>query len=205
MVVSSVDDAFYTAFQCGVAAAHQAWIRGTTLDTFITVGQNANIPVPLGAFMTENGTESQLTLIATQADGSSLPEWLSFNSQDRVFNGIAPENSFNSLDLKVIGRDAYGHEAEVDIHVVIGHQHQLSDMIDVQETSRAIQQAFDVIQNDVNRLFLDSQFAPLNGHSSPHPHGKPSLRSQLRHMGAKARQRDARALLDKQARQHAEL
>ncbi|MBB2168714.1 hypothetical protein HLH36_10160, partial [Gluconacetobacter aggeris] len=202
MVVSSVDDAFNTAFDRGIAAAHQTWIRGSVTNSFITVDQASNIPVPMGAFMTENGTEAQLQLTASQADGSPLPDWLSFNAQSRLFNGTAPDNAFGSLDLKVVGRDAFGHEAQVDIHIVIGHQHQLMDMIDLQATPRTIQQAFDVIQNDINRLFLDSHITPID--RQPAGHGKPSLRSQLRHLGAKAHQRDARALLDRRALHNAE-
>ncbi|MFW7269635.1 DUF4347 domain-containing protein [Gluconacetobacter sp. Hr-1-5] len=198
-LTSSVDSAFDTIFQRGVAAAHQTWIFGTPINHFIVVDQPDSLSIPMGAFLTDDGTESQLELSASLADGSSLPDWLSFDTRSRVFTGTAPESAFGSLDIKVRGRDVYGHEAEVDVHIVIGHQHQLTDMIDLQAVPRAIHQTLDSMQTTVNRLLLDPHLASINDHPSAHSKGKPSLRTQLRHLGAKAHQRDARALLDTQA------
>ncbi|MBB2205157.1 hypothetical protein, partial [Gluconacetobacter takamatsuzukensis] len=199
-VTSSVDSSFNTIFQRGVAAAHQNWIFGTAINHFIVVDQQGSTTVPMGAFLTDDGTESQLELTATLTDGSPLPDWLSFDSRSRIFTGTAPEEAFGSLDIKVRGRDLFGHEAEVGIHIVIGHQHQL---LDLQAVPQAIHQTFDTIQTTVNRLMLDPHLASFNDQPSTHSQGKPSLRSQLRHLGAKAHQRDARALLDKQTPHHA--
>ncbi|MFT9385939.1 MAG: putative Ig domain-containing protein [Acetobacter sp.] len=196
---SSVDTMSVSPFERGIAAAHQTWVRGSSVFRFVTVNAASDIDVPRGAFVTPNGTESHLELVASQADGSPLPNWLSFNSISRVFSGTPPENSFGTLDLKVVGHDMFGHEAQVDIHVVIGHEHALTELIDATEPSRVFHERVEMLQHDTSALVL----APLPDSPPPQSRhravGKPSLRSQLRHIGPITYSRAARELLDRTA------
>ena len=50
---------------------------------------------------------ARLTYTATQANGSALPSWLSFNAATRTFSGTPPANASN-LSLKVTATDTYG-------------------------------------------------------------------------------------------------
>ena len=154
----------------------------------------------MGAFITPNGTESQMELQASMADGSPLPNWMSFNSVGRVFNGTPPNEILGgTMDLKVVGHDMFGHQAQVDVHVVVGHKTNLTEMVDVSETPRAIHASMDNLQHSASALL----FAPLPDvavHTVPTPAaGKPALRSQLRGMGSMAHSRAARELLDRRA------
>ncbi|EFO28694.1 outer membrane adhesin like protein [Roseibium sp. TrichSKD4] len=62
-----------------------------------------NFVLPEDAFTDVDG--DTLTLSATQADGSDLPGWLSFDAQTRAFSGTPPLNFNGSLDITVTASD----------------------------------------------------------------------------------------------------
>jgi len=67
---------------------------------------------------TFTGTQGQsLTYTATQADGSSLPSWLRFNSATDTFTGTAP-NTANGLSIKVTATDTSGLSSSETFAVV---------------------------------------------------------------------------------------
>jgi len=73
--------------------------------------------VPRDTFIT---TASSLTLSATMADGSKLPEWLEFNAETGEFSGTPPEGFDGQLDLTVSARDGQGGEASTSFSLIIG-------------------------------------------------------------------------------------
>jgi Ca2+-binding RTX toxin-like protein len=87
--------------------------------------QNANedsvwsYTVPAGTF-TEVDAGDTLTYNATQANGSPLPIWLSFNAATRTFSGTPDDAHIGSLQLKVTVTDAAGATASSSFtaHVV---------------------------------------------------------------------------------------
>jgi hypothetical protein len=58
-------------------------------------------------------------LEAQMADGSSLPSWLSFDSQTGTFRGVAPDGRA-ILDLVITAHDDSGREATVAITLELG-------------------------------------------------------------------------------------
>jgi Ca2+-binding RTX toxin-like protein len=63
--------------------------------------------IPQGTF-TDADAGDTLTLSATLADGSALPEWLSFNAQTRTLSGTPLNDDVGSLDIKFTATDPLG-------------------------------------------------------------------------------------------------
>lgn len=187
-------------FERSLSASHQTWVRGSSVYRFITTDAESGTEVPMGAFVTPNGTENQLELLASMADGSPLPNWLSFNSVGRVFNGTPPNDIMGgTMDLKVVGHDMFGHQAQVDVHVVLGHKSELTQMIDVTETPRTIHASMESLQRGTSALLL-APLPDVEVQTAPPPTvGKSALRNQLRTVGSMAHSRAARELLDRRA------
>ncbi|MFT8417600.1 MAG: DUF4347 domain-containing protein [Acetobacter sp.] len=194
---SAVDSVFKPSFERSLAAAHQTWVRGSSVYRFVSTDGEFGTEVPMGAFVSSDGTEIKLELQASMADGSALPNWLSFNSIGRVFDGAPPNDVVSgTLDLKVVGHDMFGHQAQVDVHVVLGRQAGLTHQFDVSETPQIIHNSMDSLQHGASTLLL----APLPDmpvHAAPAAIvGKSGLRSQLRNVGGMAHSRAARELLE---------
>lgn len=62
-----------------------------------------NFTLPAGTFVDPDG--DTLTLSATQADGSALPAWLTFNPATGTFSGTPGSNDIGSLSIKVTAND----------------------------------------------------------------------------------------------------
>ena len=71
-----------------------------------TVAQNGNfsLTIPAATF-TDPDTGDTLTLSATQADGSALPGWLSFNPSTRIFSGTPGNGDVGNLSIRVTATD----------------------------------------------------------------------------------------------------
>lgn len=196
---NAVETVFKSSFERSLSASHQTWVRGSSVYRFISTEGESGTEVPMGAFVTSNGTETQLELQASMADGSSLPNWLSFNSVGRVFNGIPPNEIMGgTVDLKVVGHDMFGHQAQVDVHVVLGHKAELTRVVDVSETPRIIHDSMESLQHGASSL-LFSPLPDITRHTPPPSVGKAALRSQLRNVGGMAHSRAARELLERKA------
>ncbi|MDT8871361.1 hypothetical protein RAA17_10495 [Komagataeibacter rhaeticus] len=189
MLKTSVEDAFENEFQRGFGVAHQTWIRGTSLYRFVTTNQQYDVDVPAGAFISSDGTDLNLTITARQAGGAPLPDWVSFDADRRCFSMIAPDEATGSIDLTLIGRDEYGHEAEVDVHVVIGHEHPAWQMADDPPIPRAVDQAMQVVEQDMNWLAFNPDFH-RGGHHDAGP--APGKRGCVRRCVRSAREQPMR-------------
>jgi hypothetical protein len=73
--------------------------------------------VPRDTFIT---TASSLSLSASLADGSELPDWLEFNAETGEFSGTPPEGYEGELDLMVKARDSNGGEASTSFTLTVG-------------------------------------------------------------------------------------
>ncbi|WP_200409815.1 DUF4347 domain-containing protein [Komagataeibacter oboediens] len=196
LLKTSVEDGFETEFQRGFGVAHQTWIRGTSIYRFVTTGEQYDIDVPSGAFISSDGTDLNLTLTARQAGGAPLPDWVSFDAQRRSFSMIAPDDATGSIDLTVIGRDEYGHEAEVDVHVVIGREHPAWQVADDPSMVQAVDRAMQVVEQDMNWLAFNPDFHRTVHKPADATHGKRGLRAQMRQMGLRAAHARGRNLVN---------
>jgi len=75
--------------------------------------------VPADTFAQTN-PNALVQLSASQANGQPLPSWLSFNPQTGRFEGTPPPGVRGELAIRLIARDAQGHEAVSVFKVRIG-------------------------------------------------------------------------------------
>ncbi len=76
-------------------------VTGSVDDIAMVIGQDISVDLPSDLFTDIDG--DALTITATLADGSALPEWLSFDGQS--FTGSAPEGAPASLDIEISATD----------------------------------------------------------------------------------------------------
>ncbi|MBF0158840.1 MAG: hypothetical protein HQL58_04895, partial [Magnetococcales bacterium] len=79
-------------------------------DQYLAAGAQLSFTVPADAFVHTNPRAS-VVLVATQADGRPLPDWVLFNSHTGQFSGRIPPNAGHELKVKVTARDSEGREA----------------------------------------------------------------------------------------------
>ncbi|MGI9283704.1 MAG: tandem-95 repeat protein, partial [Endozoicomonas sp.] len=71
--------------------------------------------VPLNTFSDVDG--DSLNYTATLADGSALPDWLTFNSDSRTFSGAPDNENVGTLNLKVTATDPDGLNTEAQFNL----------------------------------------------------------------------------------------
>ncbi|GAA6210906.1 hypothetical protein NBRC116602_06460 [Hyphomicrobiales bacterium 4NK60-0047b] len=87
-----------------VAAVNDAPVIQTPMEEHYSAEDRpVNIVVPETLFSDIDG--DTLTLTATLADGSPLPDWLSFNSDTKTFTGTPPSNFSGPINLRVLATD----------------------------------------------------------------------------------------------------
>jgi hypothetical protein len=103
----------------GTGSGPSLQVIGTVGDRAISIGQANNIPIPAGTFQSTD-PQANVTLEATQSDGSPLPVWLKFDSSSGTFTGNPPPDAQGSVNIKVIARDDQGSQAVTEFRVNIG-------------------------------------------------------------------------------------
>ncbi|ACT05282.1 Ig family protein [Dickeya chrysanthemi Ech1591] len=85
-----------------------------------TVAQNGgfSFTVPAGTF-TDPDSGDTLTLSATQADGSALPGWLSFNPATRTFSGTPGNGDVGNLTIRVTATDGSNASVSTTFGLVV--------------------------------------------------------------------------------------
>lgn len=78
-----------------------------------------NWAVPNDAFSDPDG--DTLTLGATLADGSALPQWLSFNAASRTFSGTPGNADVGSMSIRLKATDPHGATAIQTFTLVVGN------------------------------------------------------------------------------------
>jgi hypothetical protein len=74
-------------------------------DQSATEDSAFSFSVPVSTFSDVDAGDT-LTYIATKADGSPLPFWLTFNANTRTFSGTPLNGDVGSVDVRVIARDS---------------------------------------------------------------------------------------------------
>jgi glucose/arabinose dehydrogenase len=80
------------------------------------VGDAFAFVVPMDTFADDN----IVSFMATLADGSDLPAWLSFDGTTRSFSGTLPANQPGSYEIKVEAKDASGGTASDVFKLTVG-------------------------------------------------------------------------------------
>lgn len=103
-----------------IGAANRAPVLATALpDQAAGQGALFSYTVSSAAF-TDPDTGDVLTYSATQADGSALPSWLTFNANTRVFSGTP--TSTGTFSIKVVAKDSSNLTATDIFDVVVSLQ-----------------------------------------------------------------------------------
>ncbi|MCW2479894.1 putative Ig domain-containing protein [Candidatus Symbiopectobacterium sp. NZEC135] len=104
------DASVSTTFSLTVTNVNDAPVVATPIPAqSIAQDGSLNFTVPAGTFTDPDG--DTLTLSATQADGSALPSWLSFNPTTGTFSGSPGNGNVGNLVITVIATD--GNNATV--------------------------------------------------------------------------------------------
>ncbi|MGM3174397.1 putative Ig domain-containing protein [Dickeya lacustris] len=94
-----------TTFALAVSNVNDAPVVSGTLAAQAVVQNGAfSFTVPANTF-TDADSGDVLTLSATQADGSALPGWLSFNPATRTFSGTPGSSDVGNLSIRVTATD----------------------------------------------------------------------------------------------------
>ena len=86
--------------------------------TRFSAGARFVFEVPNGTFVHENSGEP-LRYVATLADGSPLPSWMTFDPETQTFSGQAPEGAATQLDVIVKAIDSASQEAQVRLRIEV--------------------------------------------------------------------------------------
>jgi|GEM_PF-5603601 len=81
-------------------------------DHSFNEGEQVYVGLPYGMFEDVDNTTG-LDFSISQADGSELPEWLTFYTGDGEFRGIAPEGSAGTYSIRVSASDGFATASDV--------------------------------------------------------------------------------------------
>ncbi|WP_023640845.1 putative Ig domain-containing protein [Dickeya zeae] len=93
-------------------------VSNPVTDQSIAQNGSFNFTVPGGTF-TDPDTGDTLTLSATQADGSALPGWLSFNPATRTFSGTPGNSDVGNLTIRVTATDGSNASVSTTFGLVV--------------------------------------------------------------------------------------
>jgi len=93
-----------------------------------TLGEAFSFPVPGDTF--NDPDDSSLELSASLADGSDLPEWLSFNADNRTLSGTPSEGDTGTLNLQLTATDAEGATASTEFQLAVAEPQNFSLDVD---------------------------------------------------------------------------
>jgi hypothetical protein len=86
--------------------------------TRFNAGSRFVFEIPNGTFVHENSGEP-LRYVATLADGSPLPSWMTFDPETQTFSGEAPDGTATQLDVIVKAIDSASQEAQVQLRIEV--------------------------------------------------------------------------------------
>ena len=86
--------------------------------TRFVAGSQFVFEIPNGTFVHENSGEP-LRYVATLADGSPLPSWMTFDPETQTFFGEAPEGAATQFDVIVKAIDSASQEAQVQLRIEV--------------------------------------------------------------------------------------
>jgi hypothetical protein len=90
-------------------------------DQRVDTDDVAYVSVPWDSF-SHTHSDAQVTLDATLADGSPLPLWMNLDPRAGVFELVPPPGLEAELAIRLIARDAEGHEAATLFRIQVGER-----------------------------------------------------------------------------------
>ncbi len=90
-------------------------------DKRVVAAEPVEITLPDDLF-TDSDIDDELTISAATADGSALPEWLSFDSSTGKFTGLPDNNQAGTLAIVVTATDSQGGTAQAEFKIEVEPQ-----------------------------------------------------------------------------------
>ncbi len=90
-------------------------------DQRVDTDDVAYVSVPWDSF-SHTHSDARVTLAATLADGSPLPAWMNLDSRTGVFELVPPPQPPIELAIRLIARDAEGHQAVTVFRIQVGER-----------------------------------------------------------------------------------
>jgi Ca2+-binding RTX toxin-like protein len=101
--------------------SHEVAAQSTTAESLWTFTVSSDVFDDLDA-------GDSLSWSALSANGTSLPEWLTFDATTRTFTGIPPNTSAGTIGLKVIGIDSAGATVSSNFDLVVARFNHAPDI-----------------------------------------------------------------------------
>jgi VCBS repeat-containing protein/CshA-type fibril repeat protein len=99
---------------------HVISLTGSLRDQVVLELERYSFSVPRWMFRHTDPNE-QLEFEAARPDGSSLPEWLTFNPKTLKFSGVPPKGAHDER-VMVTARDTYGNEVHATFNVHVNRE-----------------------------------------------------------------------------------
>jgi len=91
------------------------------VDIYMASGQDFEFAIPDSA-LPDSFLDQTLTYTVTLADGSAVPEWLSFDPETGSFSGNTGDADIDQLDIQVVVRTPGGQETTLDFRILFTGQ-----------------------------------------------------------------------------------
>jgi hypothetical protein len=135
-------------------------------DQVVNADGVTHVSIPWDSF-SHTHSDARVTLDATLADGSPLPPWMNLDTRSGVFEFVPPPGLAVELAIRLIVRDAEGHEAATLFRIQVGERERaLSDgATPTGRTGLSEQLREATRQSPASRLALPPQYM-----TAPAPH-----------------------------------
>ena len=102
-----------TTFPLKVVATNNPPVAGSIANQTATEDKQFSFKVLDGTFTDDNDLPEDLVYKASLANGSSLPDWLKFNSENRTFEGTPRNKNVGDLRVKLEAEDSSGSTSNI--------------------------------------------------------------------------------------------
>jgi hypothetical protein len=72
------------------------------------------------SMFTHSNPEAVISLDLHSVNGSSLPEWMSFDPVRKVISGTPPKEATGEYQLELVAKDQFGGEARTTVLIKVG-------------------------------------------------------------------------------------
>ncbi|UJW85359.1 putative Ig domain-containing protein [Devosia sp. SL43] len=147
-----------TVYLTGTPPANAAPVLAKPIADYSVPASGAGMvftyAIPAGTFTDANG--DTLTYTATQADGTALPSWLTFDAANGLFRGQPPQ--FNTVSVKVTASDGKGGTASDVFDIAMAANNPPVVTNPVADQTFAPGQAFSI---SLSQTFTDADNDPM--------------------------------------------
>ena len=163
----------------GTLGANGLYLAKTPSSQEVLVNQLGTFNLPQGIFR-ESDPSAKVKIEASLADGSPLPDWITFDPGSGRFSAIPPTGSGGAMDLKITASDQNGNVAATQFMLHITESKSEKPATTNPPTDDgASNDVPDGNGSHVSQAALHDYLVPLRTLAAHPVHGRPSLNEQL--------------------------